>query len=280
MKTKLFGLFSIMLAAFICLSVYAQDSYNLQYKFPKGKTLLYKDVSSSRITQSMMGRETKFNNSTQNLLRIKVEDVSSNGDGTLIFSLDSAVVRSVIMGKDTTFNLEGILGKRLELNFSKIGNLNKYTELDTVEDDSRYVSVEQEAKHFFANLADKEIKTSDNWNSTQIDTMETMGGEIVSTVDIVYTLSGKENKLGRECFKISFTANLKIQGEGNMRGVDITMDGTGKSTGELFLDTSNRMLVYSKNNIDTNMNIVTGGAQAMTIPMSQSTVSERTLISD
>ena len=108
--------------------------------------------------------------------------------------------------------------------------------------------------------------------------METMGGAIVSNVDIVYTLSGKENKLGHQCFKIKFTANLKIQGEGNMRGVDITMNGSGKSNGELFLDTGNRMLVYSKNNIDTNMNMVTGGAQAMTIPMTQSTISERSLI--
>ena len=278
MKNKFLGSFSVLIALFLCITIYAQDAYNLDYKFTKGKTFIYKDVSSSRITQNMMGREMKFINSTKNRLSIKVEDVKNNGDGVLIFSIDSAQVRTSGMGRDTTLELGNLIGKRLELSFSKLGNLIKYTELDTVEDDSRYLSVKQEAKHFFANLTGKEIKVGENWNSKQIDTMETMGGAIVSNVDIVYTLSGKENKLGHQCFKIKFTANLKIQGEGNMRGVDITMNGSGKSNGELFLDTGNRMLVYSKNNIDTNMNMVTGGAQAMTIPMTQSTISERSLI--
>jgi len=280
MEKKLLGLFSIIIALFFCMTIYAQDAYNLEYKFTKGKTYTYQDNSSSRITQTMMGREMKINTSTKNKLSIKVEDVTSNGDGVLIFSIDSALVSSSGMGRDTTLNLTDLIGKRLEINFSKFGDLIKYTELDTLEDDSRYLSVKQEAKHFFANLNDKEVKVGGTWNSTQVDTMNTMGGELVSNVDIVYTLVGKENKLGHDCYKIQFTANLKIQGEGNMRGVDITMDGTGKSTGELYLETSNRMLVYSKNDIDTKMDIVTGGAQAMTIPMSQSTVSERTLLSD
>ncbi len=280
MQKKLMGLLSVIIALFFCIKIYAQDAYNLEYKFTKGKTYTYQDNSSSRITQPMMGREMKINTSTKNKMDLKVEDVTSNGDGVLIFSVDSALVSSSGMGRDTTINLTDIIGKRLELNLSKFGDLIKYSELDTLEDDSRYLSVKQEAKHFFANLSDKEVKVGGNWNSTQVDTMNTMGGELVSNVNIVYTLAGKENKLGHDCYKLQFTANLKIQGEGNMRGIDITMDGTGKSTGEIYLDSSSRMLVYSKSNVDTNMNIVTGGAQAMTIPMSQSTVSERTLLSD
>ena len=60
----------------------------------------------------MMGREMKFINSTKNRLSIKVEDVKNNGDGVLIFSIDSAQVRTSGMGRDTTLELGNLIGKR------------------------------------------------------------------------------------------------------------------------------------------------------------------------
>ncbi len=280
MKKNLFVSFSILTALFLCMTIYAQDAYNLQYKFTKGKTYTYKDLGSTRITQTMMGREMKVNTSTKGQVSLKVEDVKSSGDATLIYSVDSIQVKTSGMGQESSPDLGFLIGKRIEMNFSKLGKLINLTELDTVENNNRYISIEQEAKHFFATLPDKGVKMGDKWNSSQVDTMATMGGNIISDVDFVYTLAGKENKLGHDCFKINFTANLKIQGHGNMRGTDITMDGTGTSNGEIFLDTSTGMLVYNKSNVDTKMNMVTGGAQAMTIPMTQSTISERSLVGD
>jgi hypothetical protein len=273
MKKNYFGLFSILIALFFCMTIYAQESVKLQYKFTKGKTYTYKGESSTRITQTMMGREVKVNTSTKNQVSLKVENVKSNGDASIIFSIDSIHVKTSKMGQETSPDLGFLLGKRLEMNFSKLGKLINFTEMDTVDDESRYIAIEQEAKHFLTTLPDNEVKIGGNWNSTQVDTMNMMGGDLVSDVDIVYTLAGKGEKLGHDCFKINYKANLKINGQ----GTNFTMDGTGTSNGEVYLDSNTGMPVYTKSNVDTKMNME---AQSMKIPMTQSTISEKSLIGD
>jgi hypothetical protein len=53
------------------------------------------------------------------------------------------------------------------------------------------------------------------------------------------------------------------------------MNGTGTSSGELYLDSNTGMPVYTKSIVDTKMNME---AQSMKIPMTQSTIAEKSLI--
>lgn len=280
MKNNLLKLFVILTAVVFCSSLYAQDAYKLQYKFEKGKTYLYRIEATTDISQEMMGQEMKFNTISNNVARFNIENTANDGSADIIFSLDSAYVKSNIRGKDTTFNLQDMIGKKIKMNVSELGRINTYTVLDSMQDNNRTLSVAQESKNFFRLLNGKETKAGDKWNSTEVDTINNMGGKIVSNIDYEYSLAGIEDKLGHQCYKIPFTAKIKIEGKGNMSGMDLFIEGNGKSSGTAYLDVKTGMNVYVESSVDNEMTIATSGQQTMTIPMSQSTKNVISLIGD
>lgn len=280
MKFHLSKIFVLLAAVAFCSGIYAQDTYKLQYNFEKGKTYLYRIEATTDMTQEMMGQEMKFNTISNNVARFNIENTSDDGSADIIFSLDSAFVKSNIRGRDTTFNLDDMVGKKIKMNVSKLGELNSYTVIDSILDNNRTMSIAQESKNFFRVLNGKDIKVGDKWNTTQIDTIDNMGGKIVSNIDFEYTLTGIEEKLGHQCFKIPFTATIKIEGKGNMRGMDLFIEGNGKSSGTAYLDAKTGMNVYIESSVDNEMTVASTGQQTMTIPISQSTKNIITLIGD
>ena len=279
MKNNIYAFAVALTAVFLFTSsLFAQETYNLSYKFSKGKTYLYKNETASNMTQEVMGREMKFDNTANDVVRFVVNDVASNGDAELVFSLDSAVVTTSMMGRDTTMDVSSQLGKRVKATITPIGEVKNFEELDSVAASNRFVSLSQVVNGFFARFAGKEIKTGDTWNNSVIDTIKNFGGAIIDTTDYVYTLAGKENKLGHNCLKIPFTSNLKLEGKGNMQGMDLYINGTGKASGTIYFDAENGMLIYSQTNMDNDMTMATSGAQSMVIPITQSVKATQSLI--
>ncbi len=279
MKKYIYFLAAVFTVAFLSASsLFAQESFNLNYKFTKGKTYLYKNETTSNMTQEVMGREMKFDNISNDVVRFLVNDVASNGDADLTFSLDSAVVKTSMMGRDTTLDVSALLGKRVKATITPLGEVKNFEEVDSVSVQNRFVSISQVVNSFFARLAGKEIKTGDSWNGTVIDTIKNFGGAIIDTTDYVYTIAGKENKLGHSCVKIPFTSNLKLSGNGNMQGMELYINGTGKATGTIYFDAEDGLLVYQESNMDNNMTMATSGAQSMVIPITQSVIATQSLI--
>lgn len=279
MKKNIYFFAVLITAAFIFTSsIYAQKAYNIQYKFVKGKTYLYRSESATQMTQEVMGREMKFSTDVNDVVRFHVKDVASDGNTDLIFSLDSAIVKTSMMGKDTTLNVSDFIGKRVEATLTSLGEVKDIQELDSVAASNRFVSLSQEVNRFFARFSGKEVKTGDTWSNSVIDTIKNFGGVIVDTTDYVYTLAGKEEMQGHSCLKIPFTSNLKVEGKGNMQGMDLFINGTGKATGTVYFDEKNGLLVYSEMNLDNDMTMATSGAQSMVIPITQSIKANQSLI--
>ncbi len=279
MKKYFYTLAVLITAGLISASsLFAQESYNLSYKFTKGKSYLYRNVTTSDMTQEAMGREMKFSNSSNDVVRFEVNDLASNGDADLIFTLDSAVVRTSMMGRDTTLDVSALLGKRVKATITPLGEVKKFEEVDSVSVQNRFVSISQLVNSFFARLAGKEIKTGDSWNGSVIDTIKNFGGAIIDTTNFVYTLAGKENKLGHSCLKIPFTSSLRLNGNGNMQGMELFINGNGKASGTIYFDAENGLLVYEESNMNNNMTMSTSGAQGMVIPMTQSVKVVQSLI--
>ncbi len=259
-------------------TAFAQQAYNLSYKFTKGKTYLYRNINVSNITQEAMGQEMKIVNTSNDVVKLVVNDVASNGNADLVFSLDSAAVTTSMMGRDTSPDVSNFIGKRSKATITPLGEVKDYQELDTVDAATRYFSLSQIVNGFFAKLAGKEINTGDNWNSTVIDTIKNFGGAIVDTNDFVYTLSGKVDTLGHNCLRIPFSSNIKLGGNGNVQGMDLYINGSGKANGTIYFDAEKGMLIYSETDMKADMTMATTGAQSMVIPMTQSLKATQSLI--
>ncbi|MGD1008124.1 MAG: DUF6263 family protein [Ignavibacteriaceae bacterium] len=264
---------------FLSANVFAQETFNLQYKFSKGSTYLYNSDIASQLTQEVMGKEMKFGNDIHGVIRFLVDDVEDNGDIQFTASMDSATLKSNMMGKDTSISLSSLIGKRVKAVLSSFGEVKSCTMIDSVEENSnRMMSVPQEIKRFFTKFAGKDLKIGESWNSSEIDTIKNYGGTIISNVDMTCTLSGKENKLGHECFIIPFSGKLKISGKGNMQGMDFTMEGDGTSSGTIYFDGKTGLLVYSEGSMENDMTMATTGGQSMVIPITQNIKYTQTLI--
>ncbi|MCL5029945.1 MAG: hypothetical protein M1480_13110 [Bacteroidetes bacterium] len=261
-------------------NAFSQEAYNLKYRFTKGKTYLYKNETALNSTQEVMGQEMKFNTTSQSVLRFNVNNVEENGDAEMMMSFDSLLVKTSMMGRDTTLDLSNLIGKRTEATVTPFGKVKDYEMIDSIDEKFKMMSISQQASQFFAQFAGTKIKEGETWNNSRIDTIKTMGSSIIDTMDFAYTLAGKESKLGHECFKIPFTTNSKMHGKGNMQGMDLFIEGTGKSTGTIYFDAQSGIIVYSETNMDNDMTMATSGQQSMVIPMTQSTKSTQTLISD
>jgi hypothetical protein len=128
-------------------------------------------------------------------------------------------------------------------------------------------------------LPGKRVKVGEKWQDKNVENRKATKGsplDMEITSDLQYTLVGKESKDGREFYKISYTADVTVEGKGNQMGMDMTIEGTGKVEGFHYFDPGSSMVVYSEENTEMNMNVAVQGPQNMTIPMTQSVKSVTT----
>jgi hypothetical protein len=266
---------------FLSLNIHAQGSYNLQYKYEKGKNYLYNFDMTTKMTQEAMGKQMKIDSDIHNLLKFHVDDIVANGDIQLTASLDSAVVKSNMMGKETNMNLSDLIGKRVAIVITKLGESKSSTMIDTI--DEKYknmVPLAEELKQFFQKLAGKDIKIGESWSNSDIDTIKNLGDGVIKNLDMTYTLSGSENKNGYDCFKIPSAGKFKISGKANLQGMNFTVEGDGTISGTLFLEKKSCVIIESDNTMSIEMTLATSGQQSMVIPITQDIVSKQTLINN
>jgi hypothetical protein len=263
---------------FLSANVNAQETYNIQYKLAKGKSYIYHSSMVLNMTQEVMGKEMKINSDINGAIRFAVDDIEDNGDIHFTTTMDSANLKTSMMGKDTTVSLAGIVGKRVSSVISKYGEIKSCTVVDTVDETtSRMVNISQEIKRFWSTFAGKDVKVGESWNKSTVDTTRSYGGAILSNVDMSYTLAGKENKLGHDCLKIPFSGKLKLSGKGNMQGMDFNLEGDGTSSGTFYFDVIAGILIYSEGSMENDMTIATTGQQSMVIPITQKVTYSSTL---
>jgi hypothetical protein len=256
----------------------AQESYNLEYKFEKGKTFLFKDVSASNITQEMMGKEMKIKAESNSITRIVVDDVKKDGSAELMVSADSMKVFSSTPMGDTSIIMKDIIGKRTKITTSKFGKPENREIIDSIKLTGRAAGASQRESIRFPQLAGKSIKIGENWTATTTDSVNEMGGTIVVNGTYDYKLVGKEKKNGTECLKITFSGKTATEGKASIQGMEFFIDGSGKTNGTFFFDPKAGIVVSEETDIDNETNMATSGEQSMIIPITQATKSVRTLI--
>jgi hypothetical protein len=261
------------------LTLHAQESYSLQYTLEKGKTYRYLDLSTMKTTQEMMGQEMKISTVSRAVNRIVVDDVLSDGSMVLISSSDSSRLSMSSPRGDTTMVLSNIIGKRTKVTLGKLGKTSDRTVIDSVKMEGMVRGAQREAARFHR-FSEKPVKPGESWKSNSVDTVDMMGGKTVNTSTLEYTLVGREQKLGRECLKITYVGNTSMNGKGRMMGSELFIEGTSKLSGVVYVDPARGINVYEEGKLESESTAAVTGQQNMTIPITQSAQTTRTLLSE
>lgn len=270
-------------AALLFLSVKgspAQEKYTLTYRFQPGTTYLYADTSRSNQTQEMGGQEMKMTSLTTMRARIVCESVKTDGEMALITSVDSMTAALKSPMRDTTMVMKDLLGKRVRITLAAGGAVLKRETIDSLAVTgimARGLSMREVVK--FHRMSKDPVGVGSTWKSDAVDTTEMMGGKMISHIKMDYAVNGKAVCEGRSCMQIGFKGEIGIEGKGTMMGMDLFMEGKGKTSGTLFFDPAEGLLVQEASSTDTEMTAAVTGQQNMTIPISSALKMTRLLLS-
>ncbi len=281
-KIKLQTVVLALLALTFLVNARAQESFLLQYKFQKGKTHRYRVVSNNDVTQEMQGQEMKSTSTSRSVIRLKVDDVLTNGSMVVVISADSMSTRTKNPMMDTTLVMKGMIGKRVKVTLDATGKVLSREVIDSLKTDMAGLNTRTPQREVMniLSLPEKPLKAGETWTDSRNDTADVGTGKILNKTDITFTLVGKDKKRGHECLKVTYTGKISTNGKMSRMGMDIFTEGTGKISGTLYFDYVRGLLLSDESSRDIESTLAITGQQNMTMPMSTSTANALELLED
>jgi len=281
MKSRYLVLFGV--AIFLNLNLYsghASDSYKLTYKMKKGTTLNYTMDSKMESLLEVMGSENESTAQSKAKIKITLEGENKDGNLTYVMVYESMVIEWLSSVMDSTFkDPAGLIGRRVRKTITPNGDQIEFVELDSIKlgmlAQGGGFSSERE---FFPNLPENELKMGEKVSMTDVDSLNSFGGTVVSKSDMEFTLLGKEKKLGYDCLKIDVKGTVNVEGDGFMQGMKIFIEGDGDFQRMIYFAPKEGLLVAAENQTDMEMTAAFTGQMSMTIPITQSVKSNITLV--
>jgi hypothetical protein len=89
---------------------------------------------------------------------------------------------------------------------------------------------------------------------------------------------GTEKKNEMKCWKIALSGTSTIEGSGNQRGNDVTIDGTVKINGSVYFAPAEGVSVLSEQTSETEMTTTVTGSQTGATTLTISTTAKSMLI--
>jgi len=258
----------------------SQKFYDLQYKYKKGKSYRYTDVNSFGASQEMNGEENELSGGTTSKIILEVESIAKNRDITFIKSYEEMSMSYKVMGRDTTMMQNDIIGKRVRLIISKLGNEISLTPIDSIKARKGIGDIMGAvSKSNLFILPDHKVKTGDKWETDENDTTSIgTEGKTFTKFHHIYTVEEPEIKNGRNCLKFTFTSKSEITGKMIQMGMEMFLEGTGSSSGSAWFDLKQGILVARESVGEQDLTIALTGAMQMSIPSTQTMKSAFTLV--
>lgn len=275
-KTALFAIFFFLIAG----SVMPGDSYDLKYKMKKGKILHYTVTNKMQMLQEMMGAEMETESESTAKVALMQEATGKNGNLTFIMTYESMVMKVFSPMIDSTFeNPTGLVGKRVRKTIAPDGDQVHSEELDKIDLGLLAQSgTLASAQEFLPNLPKGRLKTGENVEVTDIDSVNIMGGTTISKTEIDFTIIGTEPRAGYNCVKISMKGTVSVEGNGARQGMKFAIEGDGDVQRTLYFAPAEGVLVASESQSDVELTAALTGQMSMTIPITQSTKASMTLV--
>ncbi|HVN57172.1 MAG TPA: hypothetical protein VMT63_02645 [Bacteroidales bacterium] len=258
--------------------VKALSGYLLKYNFPDGKPLVYSTITKVDQEMDMNGSQMQVNVAV-NL----VCSVTANGkDGenlrlnvkldTLSQTMDSPMGSSGGLIND-------VAGKSFGMTVAPSGKVIDLKEAEkityTVEGQENNIS--QNFINYFPVMQSKELNPGDTWTVNDSITSKAVSMTTKQVFKADYKFEGMVNLDGTDCAKITSVITGTREQKGENMGMDILIKGTFTGTSELFFAVKEGYIIKESSNNKLSGNIEISGGQNMSMPLTATTVSTRTL---
>jgi len=264
--------------AMIGSSSIAQEKYQLTYKLEKGVTYRYAQDIAIESSREMGGQEMKFNADGHNVTHFIVEDVSPSGMMTILYAYEEYKIHTKGMGRDTTMDIAGMTGKRVQVELSRLGKVEKETTIDTGKVEGRSIAMKFMGGLHFPLLPENQVGTGDKWPKNSTDTSNMEEGQTITKSSFEYTLTGKETKGKHDCLRIDFKGTTETTGKLKQMGMDLILEGNGEISGTVWFDPSAGLMTEVQTTTSMELTMAMTGQAQMTIPMSQKITSKQSLM--
>jgi hypothetical protein len=256
----------------------------LRYNFEKGKAYKYSTVVESKTSGQSMGQEFTVTSSAD--FDYSISLISANSSVMTLavkFEKFNIKLNMPMMGfNDSTIVMREYVGKRIKVVMTDKGKTLSVEPIDTIPP-SRIQMMASLApsdlfKQILLELPDKELDLNGSWKKDVSDTISRGGMKMVVKPNIIFNIVGAEKKNDFNCWKIAIAGTSAIEGSGNQRGADVTIDGTVKITGAAYIAPAEGVFVLSEQSNETEMTTTATGSQTGASTMSINTTVKTMLI--
>lgn len=125
-------------------------------------------------------------------------------------------------------------------------------------------------ERFSSSFPKRAVPVGGSWTSTTVDTSSAPSGDgdIRTTTATLFTYRGIRDTMGIRCWVIDAeSASLEQEGEITTNGIDLELEGSGRSSGRMFYDVSNGLLVVSRGSVSMQTQMSLSGQQVMVVPV-------------
>ena len=199
----------------------------LSYRFPLNTPYTYRMTAVQNQTMEMMGtsRETKNTFTSQYTVTCKS---MKDKDYSLSLKLDSLSLSIDAIGipMNKKPDLSSLTGKTFGVVLSSKGE-EKITGADSLTISmgmGNKQSIKRQFDSIFPNLPDYPVKIGDSWSDTTDKTLEQNGLDIDMNMVLKNVVEGFETVNGVKCVRIKTTGTGTMEGSGQSRGADITLE--------------------------------------------------------
>lgn len=287
---KFFTRFTVFFIALVFIAGSLWAAPQLTYKTNEGDVLVYETVTKSTRTMERGGETSEFG-STQTY-NFQLQGEKSEGDLSFVLTINK-VDFSTSGGRGRGFRgnePEDVEGKRLRVKVSPQGDVNELTAIDEFKmpeprggregqrPDARRRDPLRQFRITLFTLPDKEFKVGDSWTEKTKGAPEDDGGgfrfggiEQTEERETKYTVVGEEKKNGLQCIHVKMISTYSREGEGEMRGSEVSMEGEGESKTEFWFAPKEGVLVEYTDNTFYEGTTAFSGDRNMTMPSSNET---------
>jgi len=133
-------------------------------------------------------------------------------------------------------------------------------------------------RNILPDLSAKPVKIGEAWTEQDTMKMKQSGMNIHIIMESTHTMEALETVSGLECLKITTKSKGTLEGEGQQMGADLNFEGDVEATGTWYFAYKNGLFVKSNSESFMEGTIVVSGAANMSMPITQETKAEVTLV--
>ncbi|MFZ5517776.1 MAG: hypothetical protein ACOY90_14115 [Candidatus Zhuqueibacterota bacterium] len=264
-----------------------QKGGQLTYKTHEGEILVYETVSETSRTMEREGETSEFK--TTRTYNFQLQGEKSDADLSFVLTINK-VDMSSSGGRGGGFRggvPEDIQGKRVRIKLAPDGKLGEMTAIDEIKmpeprsgrQGDRPSDRRGDPLRLFRikmlTLPDKSFEVGKSWTEkTKGAPEDDQGGfrfggiEQTEERETKYTVLGQEMRNGLQCLHVSMTTKFNREGEGEMRGSEVSVEGEGETTTEFWFAPQEGVLVELTESSFYEGTTAFSGDRNMTMPSS------------